>query len=419
MFRQSKTLEIALCGLVLMVVMGFGFHTVDVYGIDVTPDPSSNFDLRINNPAGITFHDDKFWIVDNYYNNLKIVTYNPDGTGAGYVNLNLKNKGPSGIAFGDDKFWVVDRKAHKVFTYNSDGTSLGLYFDLGMRESTGIAFGDDKFWVVYTGFTQEFGHSYSNEYGSVVAYNPDGTPDPSSNFDLDSSNNHPAGITFYDDKFWIVDTIDNEVYAYNLDGTPDPSSNFYLAFVNSSPVGITFHDDKFWVLNADFITDKKISNSVGYNYNKVYAYSLDGELNPSNLEAMLTDMKTILSEMQTTISKLENTITNLTTRIEALEAGTLAPDPEPVTTTGISGKIYTDLNNNDTLDAGESGLSGRSVFAVNLSDMSNTNRTSTDANGDYSFELDAGRYWVQVEGTNVYVSVTVLDGSVLTQNLGL
>ena len=122
------------------------------------------------------------------------------------------------------------------------------------------------------------------------------------------------------------------------------------------------------------------------------------------------------------LANIETSIQTLADRIEEVAAGIVAqpdPDPEPVITTGISGKVYTDSNNNDTLDAGESGVSGRSVIAVNLTDQTDVSRDTTDANGDYSFELDAGGYLVQVEGTDAYAYVTILDGSVLTQNLGL
>ena len=94
--------------------------------------------------------------------------------------------------------------------------------------------------------------------------------------------------------------------------------------------------------------------------------------------------------------------------------------PAPIT--GISGKVYTDANDNGILDSGESGVSGMSVITVNLADFADVNRTTTDENGDYSFELDAGGYLVQVEGVaspTAYAYVTVPDGTTITQHLGL
>ncbi|MCY4490720.1 MAG: hypothetical protein OXC46_04545, partial [Thaumarchaeota archaeon] len=148
----------------------------------------------------------------------------------------------------------------------------------------------------------------------------------------------------------------------------------------------------------------------------------DIETRITGLDTKMTNLETLLTNIQTTLSSLETTITNLNTRITTLENNPQTPEPDPdpePTQTGVSGKVYTDSNNNDTLDAGESGVSNRSVIAVNLTDQTDTSRTSTDANGDYSFELDAGGYLVQVEGTNAYAYITIIDGSVLTQNLGL
>ena len=124
-----------------------------------------------------------------------------------------------------------------------------------------------------------------------------------------------------------------------------------------------------------------------------------------------------ITNLETEIADLKTLLTEIIKRLEVLETGT--PAPEPVITTGISGKVFTDSNNNGTLDAGESGISGRTVIAVNLTDQTDISRDTTDANGNYSFDVMAGGYLVQVEGTDAFAYVTVLDGSVLTQNLGI
>ena len=66
--------------------------------------------------------------------------------------------------------------------------------------------------------------------------------------------------------------------------------------------------------------------------------------------------------------------------------------------------------------------SGMSVIAVNLADFADVNRVTTDENGDYSFEQDAGGYLVQVKGVaspTAYAYVTVPDGTTITQHLRL
>ena len=125
-------------------------------------------------------------------------------------------------------------------------------------------------------------------------------------------------------------------------------------------------------------------------------------------EDRITNVETHIVSINDVLTMLQNMIDNI-----------MMPGPEPVITTGISGKVYTDSNNNGILDSRELGISGRTVIAVNLVDLSDTSRAITETNGDYSFDLVAGGYLIQVEGTDTYAYVTVPDGIILTQNLGL
>ena len=128
-------------------------------------------------------------------------------------------------------------------------------FDLDSANAnpTGITFGNNKFWVA---------DATDNK---VYAYNADGSRDTASDFDLDSANANPTGITFGNNKFWVINTVSitgNRVYAYNADDSRDTASDFDLDSINTSPVGITFGNNKFWVVDSSD--------------NKVYAYNADG-----------------------------------------------------------------------------------------------------------------------------------------------
>ena len=90
------------------------------------------------------------------------------------------------------------------------------------------------------------------------------------------------------------------------------------------------------------------------------------------------------------------------------------------TAIGIGGTVFTDSNGNGVIDTGESGIPNRTILVINLSDPSDVKRLTTDSNGDYSIELDAGSGWlVQVEETLVYSYVTVQSDSQTIINLGL
>ena len=78
MFRYSKT-NIALCGLVLMVVIGFGFQAVNADDdgeplqleriAQQSAQPQLNHDSSFRltfAPLAITYYDDKLWILSGF-----------------------------------------------------------------------------------------------------------------------------------------------------------------------------------------------------------------------------------------------------------------------------------------------------------------------------------------------------------------
>ena len=62
------------------------------------------------------------------------------------------------------------------------------------------------------------------------------------------------------------------------------------------------------------------------------------------------------------------------------------------------------------------------MIVINRAYVADVNRVVTDSDGKYSFDLDTGGYLVQVVGVasdTGYANVTILDGTVLEQNLGI
>ena len=82
--------------------------------------------------------------------------------------------------------------------------------------------------------------------GTVYAYNTNGIRSSANDFDLDAANGAPRGITYHDDKFWVVDNGAYKVFAYNTNGTRASEYDFDLDIVGnlSACNGITYHDDK-------------------------------------------------------------------------------------------------------------------------------------------------------------------------------
>ena len=127
------------------------------------------------------------------------------------------------------------------------------YFDLGVGndDPDGITFANDRLFVV------------DGRDDEVYAYQASGQRDSASDFDLAISNSSATGITFANDKFYVIDWLDDKVYAYQASGQRDSASDFDLDSDNGNPHGITFANDKFYV--TDEIDDK------------VYAYRASGQ----------------------------------------------------------------------------------------------------------------------------------------------
>ena len=126
-------------------------------------------------------------------------------------------------------------------------------FDLASDNGnpTGITFANDRLFVVDV------------EDDKVYAYRASGQPDALSDFDLDSDNGTPDGITFANDRFYVVDGFDAKVYAYRASGHRDALSDFDLDSNNASARGIIFANDRFYVVD---LFDEK-----------VYAYRASGQ----------------------------------------------------------------------------------------------------------------------------------------------
>ena len=116
---------------------------------------------------------------------------------------------------------------------------------------TGIVFANDRFFVV----------DWIDD--KVYAYQSSGQRDSASDFDLDSDNGNASGIVFANNKLQVVDWTDDKVYAYQSSGQRDSASDFDLDSANDSPEGIIFANEKFYVVdNVDA---------------KVYAYQSSGQ----------------------------------------------------------------------------------------------------------------------------------------------
>ena len=85
---------------------------------------------------------------------------------------------------------------------------------------------------------------------------------------------------------------------------------------------------------------------------------------------------------------------------------------------GVSGTAFSDVNGNGKQDAGEAGIPGLEALYVNLADFSMTGTILTDDRGVYRFEIPAGGYLIQINGTDLFEWLTIPDSHMVTKNFG-
>ncbi len=86
--------------------------------------------------------------------------------------------------------------------------------------------------------------------GKVYVYQASGQRDSASDFALDSANGSASGITFANNRFYVVNTSPKKVYAYDTAGQREPAADVGLHADNALAAGITFANDRFFVVDS-------------------------------------------------------------------------------------------------------------------------------------------------------------------------
>ena len=128
--------------------------------------------------------------------------------------------------------WTITvRDPEHNFSYRE---SIGLGSLLYPR---GITFADERLYIV------------SDTFRRVFVYGPDGRREEASDFDLDEDNGHVGGIVHFNGRIYVVDHEDDKVYAYRTDGQRDAPADFNLDGENANSRGITHANGRFYVVN--------------------------------------------------------------------------------------------------------------------------------------------------------------------------
>ena len=203
---------------------------------------TETFDMGVRNPrpSGITFSNDRFYVVD--LSQDKVYAYQASGQrdSASDFDLDSDNGDATGITFTNGRFYVVDSSGDRVYAYQSSGqrdSASDFDLDSDNGAATGITFANDRLYVVDSGDDK------------VYAYRTSGQRDSASDFDLDSDNGRANGITFSNDRFYVVDWLHNQVYAYQSSGQRDSASDFDPEQGMTRISGITFSNGRFYAVS--------------------------------------------------------------------------------------------------------------------------------------------------------------------------
>ncbi|MYD63382.1 MAG: hypothetical protein F4W91_20290 [Gemmatimonadetes bacterium] len=123
------------------------------------------------------------------------------------------------------------------------GTDFDLHSDNG--SPSGIAYANNRFYVV-DGIDDKV-YMYTNSGGA--------------DFDLDRSNSNPRGIAYANNRLYVVDGIDDKVYVYTSSGQRDTGADFDLRSDNRDPRGIVYANNRLYVVDSRY----------------VYAYTMSGQ----------------------------------------------------------------------------------------------------------------------------------------------
>ena len=99
-----------------------------------------------------------------------------------------------------------------------------------------------------------------NNCSSAVTVTVSASQMASAGFDLHADNGAPTGITFANDRFFVVDWDDDKAYAYQASGQRDAAADFALDSANGVAEGITFANDRFFAVDWN---DKVYPYSAG------------------------------------------------------------------------------------------------------------------------------------------------------------
>ena len=192
-----------------------------------------------------------------------MAVYKPDGTRVLDASNNplqyrpttptgFRNYSPGGVGQDSNIYvlaYVNQATRNQILKLNTMGGLVGYTTISRTAAIQGITLVDNIFYFVYTSSRQGWVRGITNNDSIFTATGT--TPAVlSGGLVLDAGNDHPRGITFSNDLFFVADAADRKLYAYTKTFARSAVNDITLTYSrNSFPQGLTSHNGYIYVLD--------------------------------------------------------------------------------------------------------------------------------------------------------------------------
>ena len=422
---------------------------VFAYNIDGTRAHSLDFEFGLESTeldnfysTDITFANGKFWILDQ--GETKVYAYNADGIRANESDFEMHegrnalftNSSPGAIVFANDKFWVLEWRANKIYAYNADGTHAdGFDFDVNddLTNTLKMATDGEHLWIydyqndTITAFdipTEKIPPKPTRIIGTVSAdgsnlsnvtialRSDDGVIDTT----LTDNNGNYEFTNLEPDTDIVISVIlpngyiatSHASYITSLYPEETRTLNFTLTRTSDTPDTATFTGGVFSDENGNGVWDDGEGLTARVFVEGTNLSTESHEISGYRLNDVPPGIQTISIDMPEGYTG-DSSFTYVIYGGQSIRVD-FALTPQTETPGTISGVIFSDINNNDTQDAGEMGIPNVIISINSLTD-------TTDDVGAYSIDMiPPGTHTISFDMPDGYTGTSTQDITISSGN---
>ena len=225
---------------------GYIYKVLGYKGEGSNPLYSTTFDLP-SITWGFSYGDitvdnnNKFWLSHRNVSSTRFISVSSTGTIDHTKTFDLNTSSIFGLVFYNNKLWsisqVTNGDINVIATSLSGSRSTSDDFQVVFGNYNNLTYYNGKFWLLDT------------DAKKVVVYTTSGARSSSDDFNLDISHGIASGITFGNNRFYVTDRFTSKVFAYTSSGSRDIVNDVILDANFDGNNGIAYYNNKLWVLS--------------------------------------------------------------------------------------------------------------------------------------------------------------------------